>query len=105
MFARIVCAIAVGLFLAAIPAAGQARPFALDDLKRLVDIQEPQISPDGSHVAVVVITPDFSADAYVTRLELIDVGSGARSHLTNGRSGVNFPRWSRGGDSKPGNAL
>ena len=98
MFARIVCAIAVGVLLAAVPAAVQARTFALDDLKRLVDIQEPQISPDGSHVAVVVITPDFSADEYVTTLELIDVGSGARRQLTNGRSGVNFPRWSPGGD-------
>ena len=44
------------------------------------------ISPDGSRVAVVVITPDFAADDYVTTLRRRR-GDGHRQ-LTHGRSGV-----------------
>jgi len=69
----------------------------LDDLKRLVDIQEPQISPNGSAVAVVVIRPNFSSDTYDTTLELIDVATHSRRALTHARDGIGFPRWSPDG--------
>src|ERR1700719_120497 len=98
MVARRVClAVILISMVAAAPLAARARPFALDDLKRLVDIQEPQISPDGSGVAVVVIRPDFSADTYDTTLELVDIATHSRRPLTHGRDGIGFPRWSPDG--------
>jgi dipeptidyl aminopeptidase/acylaminoacyl peptidase len=94
-----VLAFGVAIVAAAItlPSVAAARAFALDDLQRLVDIQEPQISPDGQAVAVVVIRPDYAADAYDTTLELVNVASHSRRALTSGRNGVNFPRWSPDG--------
>ena len=83
--------------VALVPIPAQARPFALDDLKRLVDIQEPQIAPNGSSVAVVVIRPNFSSDTYDTTLELIDVATHRRRALTHARDGIGFPRWSPDG--------
>ena len=87
----------IAVCLAAAPQTAQARPFALGDLKRLVDVQEPQISPDGARVAVVVIRPDFAADTYDTTLEVVDVATKARRALTHGRAGIGFERWSPDG--------
>ena len=94
-----VCVALAALFATAAPAASpaSARTFGTDDLKRLIDIQEPQISPDGASIAVVVIRPNFTADTYDTTLELVDIATHARRALTAGRSAVNFPRWSPDG--------
>jgi dipeptidyl aminopeptidase/acylaminoacyl peptidase len=94
---RIFLAAALVAFAVATPAAVSARPFALDDLHRLLDIQEPQISPDGSAVAVVVIRPNFATDTYDTTLELVDIATRSRRALTHGRDGIGFPRWSPDG--------
>ena len=97
MFLRVCIVAAIVSFVAAAPLMAQARPFVLDDLKRLVDIQEPQISPDGSAVAVVVIRPNFTTDTYDSTLELIDIATHSRRPLTHGRNGIGFPRWSPDG--------
>jgi dipeptidyl aminopeptidase/acylaminoacyl peptidase len=97
VLARIVLTVAFLAIAIATPCAAQARPFALDDLKRLVDIQEPQISPDGSAVSVVVIRPNFTTDSYDTTLELVNIAARSRRALTHGRDGIGFPRWSPDG--------
>jgi dipeptidyl aminopeptidase/acylaminoacyl peptidase len=97
MPARILLTAALVAFALATPIAAQARAFELDDLKRLIDIQEPQISPDGSAVAVVVIRPNFKADSYDTTLELVNIATRSRRALTHGRDGIGFPRWSPDG--------
>ncbi len=97
---RFACGLAISAMIVACAATTStafARTFDLDDLQRLIDIQEPQISPDGSSIAVVIIRPDFSADTYDTTLELVDIASHNRRALTAGRDGVNFPRWSPDG--------
>jgi dipeptidyl aminopeptidase/acylaminoacyl peptidase len=94
---RIFLLAALVAFAVATPAAVSARPFALDDLRSLLDIQEPQISPDGSAVAVVVIRPNFATDTYDTTLELVDIATRSRRALTHGRDGIGFPRWSPDG--------
>jgi dipeptidyl aminopeptidase/acylaminoacyl peptidase len=92
LFATIIVSLAV-----AAPLTAQARPFALDDLKHLIDIQEPQISPDGSAVAFVVIRPNFTTDSYDTTLELINIAARSRRALTHDRDGIGYPRWSPDG--------
>ncbi|HKW44958.1 MAG TPA: hypothetical protein VJN22_04815, partial [Candidatus Eremiobacteraceae bacterium] len=97
MLSRVIVAVIFISLAATMPVAALARPFILNDLKTLVDIQEPQISPDGSGIAVVVIRPNFASDTYDTTLELIDIAKHSRRALTHGRDGIGFPRWSPDG--------
>ena len=57
---------AILLFIFAVAAALSAqtakRPFKLDDLARLRDVRDPQLSPDGQWVAYVVATIDAKDD-------------------------------------------
>lgn len=89
----VLMALAVGAPLSAIA----ATPFRLDDLQRLVKLSDPQLSPDGKSVAVVMVTPVWKTDKHDTRIEVVDVASGAKRALTHGREGVSSPRWSPDG--------
>ncbi|HJP99339.1 MAG TPA: LpqB family beta-propeller domain-containing protein, partial [Rhodanobacteraceae bacterium] len=93
------CALVVFVaFLAAVPLVSTAAtPFQLDDLQRLVKLSDPQLSPDGKSVAIVVITPVWKTDKHDTRIEVIDVASRAKRTLTQDREGVSSPRWSPDG--------
>ncbi|HET9819015.1 MAG TPA: S9 family peptidase [Rhodanobacteraceae bacterium] len=77
--------------------ASAATPFQLDDLQKLVRLSDPQLSPDGRSVAVVVTTPVWKTDKHDTELDIVDVASGARRALTHDREDVSSPRWSRDG--------
>ena len=81
--------------------------FGLADLARMVRISDPQISPDGKSVAIVVSRPNFDKNRYDAELVLVDVATGSQRILTHDRQGVGQPRWSPSGDrlaflAKPG---
>ncbi|GGY18468.1 peptidase [Rhodanobacter panaciterrae] len=78
-------------------AATTAQAFQLNDLQRVVSLSEPQISPDGKRIAVVVSTPDWKTDKSQQELDLVDVASGVRRALTWKREGLSSPRWSPDG--------
>jgi dipeptidyl aminopeptidase/acylaminoacyl peptidase len=84
-------------FLACGAACAGGREFALRDLRHIVSLSDPQLSPDGREIAVMVSTPDWSADKATSEIELIDVGNGARRPLTRYRTDVSSPRWSPDG--------
>jgi dipeptidyl aminopeptidase/acylaminoacyl peptidase len=77
--------------------ASAATPFQLDDLQKLVQLSDPQLSPDGKAVAMVVTTPVWKTDKHDTELDIVDVASGARRALTHDREDVSSPRWSPDG--------
>jgi dipeptidyl aminopeptidase/acylaminoacyl peptidase len=87
----------IALFVAAPLSSMAATPFRLDDLQRLVKLSDPQLSPDGRSVAMVVVTPDWKTDKHDTRIDVVDVASGAKRTLTHDREGVSSPRWSPDG--------
>ena len=74
-----------------------APSFQLNDLQKLVKLGDPQISPDGKHIAVIVSTPDFKTDKNKQEIDLIDVASGSRRALTWQREELSSPRWSPDG--------
>ncbi len=87
------------VFFAATAIAPAAPPPVLtfEDLRRVVAVREPQISPDGKHIVYVRSKIDWKADRNRSELVLVDVdGTGART-LTHGRAGVASPRWSPDG--------
>ena len=73
------------------------RNFTLTDLRDLVSLSDPQISPDSSSVAVIVTRPEWKTDKSNPEIDLIDLASGARRVLTRYRTGVSMPRWSPDG--------
>jgi len=78
-------------------ACAQARDFTLTDMRHIVSLSDPQVSPDGREIAVVVTTPDWRTDKATHEIDLIDVASGARRPLTRYREDVSSPRWSPDG--------
>ncbi|HKT42544.1 MAG TPA: S9 family peptidase [Rhodanobacteraceae bacterium] len=90
--------VALAALLIATPLASQAAvPFQLDDLQRLVKLSDPQLSPDGKSVAVVVSTPVWKTDKHDTGIDVVEVASGAKRSLTRDREDVSSPRWSPDG--------
>jgi dipeptidyl aminopeptidase/acylaminoacyl peptidase len=77
--------------------AAQGRNFTLPDLRHIVSLSDPQVSPDGREIVVVVTTPDWTTDKATHEIDLIDVASGARRPLTRYREDVSSPRWSPDG--------
>ncbi|MGH8402526.1 MAG: TolB family protein, partial [Gammaproteobacteria bacterium] len=81
-------------------AAGATAPtasFQLDDLQKLVSLSDPQISPNGKEIAVIVSTPDWKTDKDKQEIDLVDAMNGARRALTWNRESVSSPRWSPDG--------
>ncbi len=77
---------------------GPHTTFQLTDLRRLVQVGSPEISPDGKQIAIVVSRPDWKNDRSHRELDLVDVATGARRPLTYRRNGVSSPKWSPSGD-------
>ncbi len=65
----------------------------IGDMARIVDLEEPAISSDGSQIALLAIGQDLAHAAYVNRLIVVNVRSGGVQTLVRGRD-VAVPRWS-----------
>jgi dipeptidyl aminopeptidase/acylaminoacyl peptidase len=95
---RRVCGLVALLALCPVPApAAPAQPLTLAGLRRLVALDDPQIAPDGAHVALIVRRADFAKNRYRTMLVLVDVHDGATRTLVRERDDVSQPRWSPDG--------
>jgi len=81
-------------------AAADARSIGFGDLQTYVDIADPQISPDGKSVVLVVARPDYRHDVWATSLVLVDIASRRQRPLTDYSTvkDVESPRWSPAGD-------
>ena len=90
----------VGLGLmagAGVFAAAQGRHFTADDLPKVVRIADPQISPDGRTIAVVVARANLKEDRYDAEVDLVDVATKQLRVMTHERQGVGQVRWSADG--------
>ncbi len=74
------------------------KKFELADYARFVNISDPQISPDGKSVVIVVARPDYINNRFNAELVRVDVASGKRIVLTQDRLSVSSPRWSPSGE-------
>jgi dipeptidyl aminopeptidase/acylaminoacyl peptidase len=91
--ALLACVLAVGSVPRARAAAGA--PFTVEDLVILKRVGDPQVSPDGRHVAYVQRETDLEAGKGRTSLWLLDLtrpGS-APLRLTDGKANDSSPRW------------
>src|SRR5262249_31009034 len=74
-----------------------AKRFELADLAKLVNLSDPQISPDGRSIVVVVSRSDLEKNKFRSELLLIEVETEKQRTLTHDREGVHHPRWSPDG--------
>jgi len=80
-----------------VSAPASPRTFAFDDLRKLVGISSPAISPDGTRAAIVVTRIDWNDDRYERSIDLVDLKTHARRTLTSERKALGDPRWSPDG--------
>lgn len=73
------------------------KKFELEDVGKLTGISDPQISPNGNSIVIVLSHPDYSANRFNTELVLVDIATGTHRSITFDRSGVSQPRWSLNG--------
>jgi dipeptidyl aminopeptidase/acylaminoacyl peptidase len=72
--------------------------FTPDDLGKIVGVSDPQLSPDGKSVVVVVSRPNYEKNRTESELVQVDVATGRQRVLTRERDGLGQPRWSPDGD-------
>lgn len=102
--AILVCLVLANTNAAELP---QTNRFTIADLAKMVSISDPQISPDGKSVVIVVSRPNYDEKRYDAELVLVDIATGGQHTLTRDRQDVEQPRWSPSGDrlaflAKPG---
>jgi len=77
---------------------GVAARVTVDDLSKVVRVTEPQISPDGKTVVIVVARANLKDDRWDTEIVLVDIATKQSRTVTQNRLGVGSPRWSPDGD-------
>ena len=97
MIARLVATLAALALVPALGAQAPPRPFSLDDVLRVRDVREPQISPDGAWVAYTVSTPDTAEDQNKSAVWMASWDGSRNVRLTTSKQGENTPRWSPDG--------
>ena len=75
-----------------------AERLTLEHMGRIVRLADPQISPDGSSIAVIVTRANFDENRNDAQLVLVDPATKAQRILVHGRRGVSSPRWSPNAD-------
>jgi dipeptidyl aminopeptidase/acylaminoacyl peptidase len=92
--------VVLALFLCAglVPCGAQARTMAISDVRRIVDVSSPKISPDGRQIVCVVTRPVYADNDYDSEVLLVDLASGGQRLLTHDRRDVSAPQWSPSGD-------
>lgn len=84
------------------------RSLKLDDLFRIQDVRDPQVSPDGQWVAYVVSTTDVKGDKSGTDIWMVSFDGKTTRRITFSPDNENSPRWSPDGkylsftSSRPG---
>jgi dipeptidyl aminopeptidase/acylaminoacyl peptidase len=80
------------------PAMAQTRRIAIGDFAKIVNVSDPQISPDGKSIVCVVSRANMEEDRYDRDLVLVNIASSAQHALTHNRKEAGSPRWSPTGD-------
>ncbi len=73
------------------------KPFKLEDLRKLVKLSGPKISPDGNNIAVIVSRSDWEKDKSNQEIDLINVKDASMRTISYKREGISNLNWSPDG--------
>ena len=85
------------LAFVSIASAQNNRRYSVEDLLKVRRVSDPQVSPDGRHVAFAVGDVNLDANRVVNQIYVVPVGEGDAKQLTNAASSSSAPRWSPDG--------
>ena len=78
-------------------AAAQTRTYTVEDLLKVRRVGDPQISPDGKHVAFTIGDVNLDANKVVNQIYVTSIDGGSTKQLTSGDRSSSAPRWSPDG--------
>ncbi len=88
----------IALLLAAATVHAQVRrPMTPEDLYRIPQVQDPQVSPDGRRIAFTVGLPDLEANEIDSDIWLMPASGGEPRQITRAPGADHSPRWSPDG--------
>lgn len=93
-FTTILATLLLGLCSLAL---SQNRSYTVDELLKVRRVGDPQLSPDGRHVAFTVGDVNFADNRVVNQIYVTSIDGGELKQLTNGKSSSSAPRWSPDG--------
>src|SRR6476620_2892620 len=93
-FVALVAVLFVGLCSLA---AAQNRTYTIEDLLKVRRVGDPQISPDGKHVAFTIGDVNFDGNRVVNQIYVTSIDGGSSKQLTSGDKSSAAPRWSPDG--------
>ena len=93
-FVAVIAVLLVGLCSLAV---AQNRTYTIEDLLKVRRVGDPQVSPDGKHVAFTIGDVNFDANRIVTQIFVTSVEGGGMKQLTSGDRSSTAPRWSPDG--------
>jgi dipeptidyl aminopeptidase/acylaminoacyl peptidase len=94
---RFVAVLAVLLLALCSLAAAQNRTYTIEDLLKVRRVGDPQVSPDGKHVAFTIDDVNFDANRVVTQIYRVSIDGSGLKQLTSGDKSSSAPRWSPDG--------
>ena len=95
--AALVLVPALGAQAPATPSPTASRPFSLEDVLRVREVRDPQLSPDGAWVAYTVSTSDTTEDRNKSAVWMASWDGTRNIRLTTSKQGEDTPRWSPDG--------
>jgi len=78
-------------------ATAQTRTYTIEDLLRVRRVGDPQVSPDGKHVAFTIGDVNYEGNRVVTQIYVTSIDGGGMKELTSADKSSSAPRWSPDG--------
>ena len=91
--------VALLAFVVALPAHQAVRRFTFDDFSQVKRVADPQFSPDGKSIAIIVSEPNLDEDRYMASVAVVDIASSKMTTIVEGAKAisVSFERWAPSG--------
>ncbi len=94
---RFSIAAALAVLATIVPFGAHARTMVVSDVRRIIGISSPRVSPDGKHIVCVLSKPQYDRNETETDVLVVDIATGAQHRLTQGRHNLSSPQWSPNG--------